>query len=227
MMMEQMMQEMMQMMQENATSGGSGGGNDIDAGGVPGGAPGAGGPGMGGMGAGGPGMGGMGAGGPGMGHMGARGHGMGDMGEGGGDLGGKAGVLPEVSGSSGGVMGGGSGGQTSPGNLVTAGQPMVQQAEHKALNNFAKDDPSQFQAFESALSQGNATGAAQDLTQAVNSGALSRGDGAALATQINSTAEQYGGSAIGSAGAGGPLNGAIIADQLNQAVGSNVLSAAQ
>jgi hypothetical protein len=132
------------------------------------------------------------------------GTGMGNGGLGGGDQGGL--------GAGGMGAGGMNGGET--GNLIQAGQPLMQKDADKALKDFAQKDPTQFSAFESALNQGDGSGAAMALTSAVNSGTVSKADGAALAAQINSTV---------SANGGQPVEG-LAAAGLDKAVGANVLT---
>jgi hypothetical protein len=99
------------------------------------------------------------------------------------------------------------------GDLVKDGQPLLQGNESKALSNFNTQDSADFEAFEKNLSKGDSTDAAQDLTKAVQSGKLSKEDGAALGAQLESTAKQHG---------GGDVN-PFAAMMLDHAVGSNVV----
>ncbi len=82
------------------------------------------------------------------------------------------------------------------GNLVADGQSALMGDEGKAMQEFNQKDPARFAAFQNALKGGDGNKAAGLLADAVNSGKLSKGDGAAIGAQLQQTANMYGGGRI-------------------------------
>ncbi|MDE1144643.1 hypothetical protein [Paraburkholderia tropica] len=106
--------------------------------------------------------------------------------------------------------------QTTPttDNLTQMGSAAQQQGAQTGMQNFQKSDPTDFNAFMSALQSGDGNKATHILADAVRSGKLDQSDAAAIGSDLQQTANENG---------GGKINGSAR-DDLANALGQDVLA---
>ncbi|MFP3703523.1 hypothetical protein SB783_05925 [Paraburkholderia sp. SIMBA_009] len=120
------------------------------------------------------------------------------------------------SGSGSGTNTGTNTGTTTPttDNLTQMGSAAQQQGAQTGMQNFQKSDPTDFNAFMSALQSGDGNKATHILADAVRSGKLDQSDAAAIGSDLQQTANENG---------GGKINGSAR-DDLANALGQDVLA---
>lgn len=106
--------------------------------------------------------------------------------------------------------------QTTPttDNLTQMGSAAQQQGAQTGMQNFQKSDPTDFNAFMSALQSGDGNKATHILADAVRSGKLDQSDAAAIGSDLQQTANENG---------DGKINGSAR-DDLANALGQDVLA---